>query len=72
LPGQLDAVMGIAVCSSETADPPRWIADGAGRRMTPRTSAGGPFTPPRRRDPVFHDRPKDHAEAIALFRAEVI
>jgi putative transposase len=55
-------------------EPPRWIADGAGRRVAPRTVAGAPFTRRAEGDPVSDDLlcPHDHAEAVALFRAEVI
>jgi putative transposase len=66
--------MRIAACSTEMPSPPRWIADGAGRRVAPRTPAGALFTRRAEGDPVSTDllRPHDHAEAVALFRAEVI
>jgi hypothetical protein len=66
--------MRIAACSTATPSPPRWIADGAGRRVALRTPAGALFTRRTEGDPVSNDllRPHDHAEAVALFRAEVI
>lgn len=66
--------MRIAVCASEKPSPPRWIADGAERRMAPRIPAGALFTRRAEGDPVSTDllRPHDHAAAVALFRAEVV
>jgi len=52
--GQCNAVMGIAVCASEKPSPPRWIADGAERRMAPRTPAGALFTRRAEGDPCVH------------------
>ena len=66
--------MRIAACSSEKPSPPRWIADGAGRRVARKSPAGASSLRRAEGDPVSTDllRPHDHAEAVALFRAEVI
>jgi hypothetical protein len=55
-------VMRIAACSSEKPSPPRWIADGAGRRVAPRTLAGAVFTRRAEGDPVPDDLLVDGGE----------
>lgn len=66
--------MRIAACSSERSSPPCWIADRAERRVARKSPAGACSLRRAEGDPVSTDllRPHDHAEAVALFRAEVI
>src|SRR6185295_8039459 len=72
--GQCNAVMAIAACSSGRTSPPRWIADLGGHRVARRARLGAHSPAEAEGDPVSTDllRPRDHAEEIALFRAEII
>ena len=63
-----------APCSSETTGPPRWIVGGehTAWHRRPRPGAASPATAEGVLVSLDPLRPRDHAEAVALFRAEVV
>src|SRR5689334_9268274 len=66
--------MAIASCSSMTTGPPRWIGDTVRGRMAPTEATRRSSS--RRVEGVLVSRnpllPRDHAEAVALFRASIV